>query len=196
MSIQSFSKECRFLFCSVLFCTLWLLFDQDSFVGETLGNFRFQYLLLTPLGFFGWRSYRLLVGGLMLLCAVSNSLAIVRARVATSSSTSAHHSVTESSYRVLSANLFGALNTTGSIGRLITSTSPDILVLQEYREEFAGLELFKDYPRSVVRPRENDFGIAIYSRFPLTDRTGDLAQRFELNIAAEVQSGNRSRTSL
>jgi len=57
------------------------------------------------------------------------------------------------------------------VRQVIPEVSPDILVLEEISDHWmAQLTWLKDsHPNCVTQPREDNFGIGLFSRFPLTD---------------------------
>lgn len=71
--------------------------------------------------------------------------------------------------KVMSANLLGSNTDTEGILAEITAFKPDILVLQEYRphwHEALWTALRDDYPYFCFEIRRDNFGQALYSRFP------------------------------
>lgn len=75
--------------------------------------------------------------------------------------------------KVMSANLLGSNTDTEGILAEITAFQPDILVLQEYRphwHEALWAALRDDYPYSCFEIRRDNFGQALYSRFPFARR--------------------------
>ncbi len=73
------------------------------------------------------------------------------------------------SVRVLQLNVNTANRRHEAVERLVLDTRPDVLALLEVNERWlealAGLE--RHYPHRIARPREDNFGIAVLSRFPL-----------------------------
>lgn len=75
--------------------------------------------------------------------------------------------------KVMSANLLGSNTDTEGILAEITAFKPDILVLQEYRphwHEALWTALRDDYPYFCFEIRRDNFGQALYSRFPFARR--------------------------
>ena len=84
----------------------------------------------------------------------------------------------------------------GSPERVLASIrkyEPDILVLEEISSEWtmhlAGLE--DDYPYSSVMPREDNFGIALYSKLPISDeRIEYIGSAMVPSIVATISAGS------
>ena len=136
----------------------WWVFDL-------LGHFRVQYLvallILVPIYGLGARRIRLAVaGGFALLNLVLIVPLYVRPRLA-------HASGAEQ--RILLANVLTQNRDRRRLSAWIDETSPDYIALLEVDETWLeDLNLTaRGYPYAVTRPRGDNFGIALYSRFPL-----------------------------
>ena len=71
---------------------------------------------------------------------------------------------------VMSINLLGANRNTDAIVAEAVATRPDVLLLQEYRSRWHAAfqpALAADYPHMACAIREDNFGLAVYSRQPL-----------------------------
>ncbi len=73
--------------------------------------------------------------------------------------------------RVMLANVHSANNDYARLLELIKSESPDIIVLEEVTKQWKrGVkQLFQDYEYNLFHPRQDNFGIALFSRIKLQD---------------------------
>lgn len=67
---------------------------------------------------------------------------------------------------VLSINLLSSNTNVEKVNRLITEKDADILVLIEYTSFWDRNAAVKEYPYSIDEVREDNFGIALYSKYP------------------------------
>ncbi len=76
----------------------------------------------------------------------------------------------------------------------IKTNNPDIVILQEvdknWLQNFG--ELKENYPNFIEYPREDNFGIAIYSKMPLSDKKIEYWSNHEIPvISTKIQKGNK-----
>lgn len=97
--------------------------------------------------------------------------------------------VTSPTYRLLSANVLRDNTDFDRVRALIQTTDPDILLLQEMSQPWLdALALENVYPYAVTLPRDDYFGYALYSKFPILQ-----AQKYHLAdgryfaVVAEMQ---------
>ena len=71
--------------------------------------------------------------------------------------------------RILNANVLATNGNYEDFKRLVETTQPDIVIIQEVTDAWVrSLDGFAQrYPHRVVEPRKDPFGIALFSRFPL-----------------------------
>ena len=74
------------------------------------------------------------------------------------------------------------------VRRLIADKNPDLVILEEVSDLWlAGLKSINaSYPYSISRPREDNFGIALFSRFPLDGKVVDFEPGGVPSIVATV----------
>lgn len=74
--------------------------------------------------------------------------------------------------RLMSMNVHTQLGDPEKVRREVTRVAPDILVLLEINQRWVGRLKWLDdaYPHSIVEPREDNFGIGLYAKRPLTDK--------------------------
>jgi endonuclease/exonuclease/phosphatase (EEP) superfamily protein YafD len=90
--------------------------------------------------------------------------------------------------RVMSCNLLMVNNDTAPILREVLAADPDVLLLQEYTDEWhkaASAALSAQYPYSSFVTRDDSFGVAIYSRLPFV---GEVDNRLPLGRAGVEQT--------
>ena len=77
---------------------------------------------------------------------------------------------------ILHANVYRSNSDTTRFVELVVAEQPDLLVMQEATPDWlAGLGAIRaSYPYKIEEPREDSFGIALFSKFPL-DRTAVVA---------------------
>lgn len=69
---------------------------------------------------------------------------------------------------VVTFNVHMGNHDTTTLARWLAETKPDVLVLHEVSPEYAkGLDAITDYPFRYLVPRNDPFGMAVLSRFPL-----------------------------
>ncbi|MFZ5949944.1 MAG: endonuclease/exonuclease/phosphatase family protein, partial [Candidatus Rifleibacteriota bacterium] len=75
----------------------------------------------------------------------------------------------EQKIKLLHVNVNTRAGNPAKILRLIEEQQPDLIILQEISSRWLTdiAELQKNYPFSISRPREDNFGIALFSRVPL-----------------------------
>lgn len=73
-------------------------------------------------------------------------------------------------YRSLLLNVSTQTGDPKKVGRLVQQMQPDFLVLEEINERWlqALTEALHAYPYSKIEPRDDNFGLALFSKFPFT----------------------------
>jgi endonuclease/exonuclease/phosphatase (EEP) superfamily protein YafD len=149
-------------------CTLTAFFGGLWWRFDLTANFRFQYFLCLVIALIAF-----LIGKKWPWAIVSGVFAIVNLidilpafiRPGRQSQPSSR------SLTVLLANVLSSNKEYENVRRLIRSTDPDIIAIIEATEGWMkGLSpLAEKYPHVVSRPREGNFGIALFSRIPLKE---------------------------
>lgn len=91
--------------------------------------------------------------------------------------------------RVLLSNVLSSNSDTESLLQLIDHEQPDVIALLEVDLQWARSlrALSAKYPHSLVEPREDNFGIALYSRLPLVEaRKVAIGQAGIPSLAAKI----------
>jgi endonuclease/exonuclease/phosphatase (EEP) superfamily protein YafD len=99
--------------------------------------------------------------------------------------------------RAVSANVHTGNRSYERFLDYVRSEGPDIVVAVEIDQDWAAsLEVLEeDYPYTVVQPRADNFGIALYSRFPIRDyEVVELADSEVPTIVARLEAEERTVT--
>lgn len=98
---------------------------------------------------------------------------------------------------VLTANVLFRNHSADRLLKIVREQSPDVVVLVEYTDEWAGAvdELRHAYPHRFERPARRADGIALFSRYPLDDVT-PLALGRSLAVAAVVHPPGEPKFTL
>ncbi len=106
-----------------------------------------------------------------------------------------HVSLSGPSYRAVSANILTSNQETQRFQDFVRSTNPDLVVVLEINLRWAEalLTLDKLYPYSIIEPREDNFGIALLSRHPISShRVEQLADSRVPTIIATIDLPGQS----
>ena len=132
---------------------------------ELFSHFRMQYLVVSLLltlvfAFLKWRNY-ILLG---LATVAFNAWFVVPWYLPTDAP-----DPSDADVRLLHANLHVMNTDAEPLLGLINDVDPDLIVLQEFTPVWPpALEpIVSSYPYRVVEPRDDPFGIALYSKYPL-----------------------------
>jgi len=148
----------------------------------------FQYVwLFTLFGLFFFLTKEKVFAILSILFAIILFSKIWPTQIVTVSSSKA-----QSEFSILSINLLSSNTDSKKVNLLIEEKHADILLLIEYTSYWDKHALTTEYPYSIIEPREDNFGIALFSKFPLTDgRIMDFTNsRFPMT-AAKIEVGNQ-----
>lgn len=99
--------------------------------------------------------------------------------------------------RVISANVHTGNRSYARFLEYVLSEQPDVVLAIEIDQDWAGaLEALEaKYPHAVVRPRPDNFGIGLYSRFPILDHhVVELADSAVPTIVARLGSEEQTFT--
>lgn len=177
---------CAFFCLSACACLGLLQIDHWFF--QLLSHFMFQYVWLFVLfGIFFFVIEKNVFGILSILFAI-----ILFSKTWPSQIVRVNSSKTQSELSILSINLLSSNTDSKKVNRLIAEKDADILLLIEYTSFWDKNALTTEYPYSMIEPREDNFGIALYSKHPLTDGTiiDFTNSRFPMT-AAKINIGNQ-----
>jgi endonuclease/exonuclease/phosphatase (EEP) superfamily protein YafD len=150
-----------------LLCTFAGFAARLGWLFELTSHFRLQYtLFLLTLGVAFALRKRVLPASLFLAGALINFLSIAPYLPGTRSA----EPVDAQQLRLLLINVHSANQDSARVLGLIEQTQPDLVLLEEitpqWMDRLAGLQTH--YPHAVCEPREDNFGIALFSRVALT----------------------------
>ncbi|MEQ1828860.1 MAG: endonuclease/exonuclease/phosphatase family protein [Pirellula sp.] len=137
---------------------------------DLFSHFRVQYIVcLTLLGVAMlvariWRSAAMVIG-----LVVINLCVVLPYCIWTQSNGSKQ--IDSPVVRALLINVNTRQGNPARVQRLVLEMQPDLVVLEEISEEWMAAlpQLVATYPHSVVEPREDNFGIGLFSKVPLVD---------------------------
>lgn len=174
MSVQLLPKGVRgllqgamlFLFGGAGMATVLVQFADRHHYLELLSHFRAQYLMVllgsgVVLALINARRWGIPVLGLVMLCGWP---IIPYYRPPASIQTKGD------AFKLLNANILAKNRNYEALSALIHRETPDIVALEEVTAEWAaGIKpAMRSYPYQVVIPLSNAFGIALYSKWPLS----------------------------
>ncbi len=172
-SERRFSRVLMWLVCAgATLGTLIALFSRESWIAELFSHYRFHYFLaqaMLLLVFLNTRRYVWLVATVIL--ALPNAwyvgpylLPVIRDAVA--------GAATAAEPQLLLVNLSYRNTEHDTLLDYVRDRQPDLLVLSEYSPEWHAVlqTRLDEYPHRLLHPRENAWGMAIYSRNPLQDQ--------------------------
>ncbi len=154
----------------VCIATLAGFLGRSSWFLDLFSHFRLQYLLLlsvaTALFILGERYPQALVSGLF---AGLNLFLIAPLFFKRGDGKPAHPANPRGTYRVMLVNVLQVNDAFGTVRHQIRSTEPDFLVLIEVNRTWIDQlkPALKDYPFKQMPLREDNYGIALFSRFPM-----------------------------
>lgn len=146
----------------------WL--RSASWLLDVASHFRVQYGIFLVLGaIFAWWLGNSQLGLLAAVLALSNLVVILPLYWRPQSAMAATR--LSSPRRVLFANLWQPNQSHAEVLRLVEQHYPDLILLVESNQRWlAALEpLRQAYPYWVVQPREDNYGVALLSRWPLRE---------------------------
>lgn len=146
---------------------LYSLLGRYFFFAELIGNFRCQMLfMLVPVALLALATrQRWLAAGLSIAIAWC-MIGVVWILLPASQPPPGTNRLKVMSFNVLAGN-----SEYESVNTLIRETDPDVITFLEYADNWhAALDgLSEQYPYYIRHPRWHGFGIAMYSKFPLSD---------------------------
>lgn len=150
--------------------TTWAYFFSTPVLFAQLSPFRPQYtVLLALLATMGFALRHFRGAALVATFALFNAWAILREAPAPFFHA---HETNPPPARVRLANVLTSNRDPAALLQLIANEKPALVALLEIdRRWLASLEpaLARDYPHRIARPRDDNFGLAVFSRHPLDD---------------------------
>ncbi|MGE0131953.1 MAG: endonuclease/exonuclease/phosphatase family protein [Blastocatellales bacterium] len=136
---------------------------------ELTAHFRLQYLIgsiVVAAMLAVWRAWRAVA--VALVCATLNAASVLPLYF---SPETAGASPPQRSLRLLLSNVLTSNTQRTALIELARAEQPDLLIVQEVSEEWVkDLNILRDQlPHSIAEPRDDNFGIAVYSRIPFVE---------------------------
>jgi endonuclease/exonuclease/phosphatase (EEP) superfamily protein YafD len=136
---------------------------------ELTAHFRLQYLVgsvIAVLIFAAWRAWRLTA--VALVCVILNGVTVIPWYLPPATAVGR---TTSTNLRLLLFNVLTSNTQYPGLINLVRAEKPDLLIVQEMNRRWMGNlnALRDDLPHSCVEPREDNFGIAVYSRIPFEE---------------------------
>ena len=147
-------------------------FGEFFWLTDLFTHFRVQYLLgLTLFGLLLLPAGRRKTAGVFLLFAAVNLVLLLPLYFGGQSGTGTAQD--GPGFRVMLLNVNRTDGDPQRVSRVVQEKTPDILVLEEISRQWLIdlAELSRSFPYTVVRPREDNFGIGLFSRFPLVEHS-------------------------
>jgi endonuclease/exonuclease/phosphatase (EEP) superfamily protein YafD len=159
---------------SLLVClaTLAGFMGRISWVLDLFSHFRFQYAFLLTLAAIllvaGGRNIQALVNGLFVLVNLALIVPLYLRKPTRTTSHQVHAG--QGKYRVLMANVLQMNAAFGTVRHLIRTEQPDFIILIEVNKTWIDQlkPVLEAYPFSRMPLREDNYGIALFSRLPPT----------------------------
>ncbi len=142
----------------VFFCSVVSIFDEHFYLSDLLSSFRFQYLVFLVI----WLLYTLSFRKKYLIVGILFPIFINLYYLAPTWSVG---KIDKPDLKIYFANVLSSNDKYGLVIKDILNKKPDLIVLQEVTEAWKKelSKLSKKYPYNVVVPREDNFGVAVYS---------------------------------
>lgn len=192
------------LFLAILGAILCTIFSLAGYFGgfelwlELTVHFRLQYLVLSLILLVILAIYRR--GRWCLLCLFCLSLNAAEIVPWYLNQSDVTISPSAETIKVMQSNIFSSNQNYEELINLIEERKPQILVVQELNSDWVEeLEKIKDIlPHSFILPQENNFGMGIYSIFPLENQSTKwlTAQIPELSADVEIAGKKINLTAI
>lgn len=175
-------------------CTCLALLDAPYLLIDLFSHFRVQYLLAGSLGLLVFAATRQpRIGILSCLCVALNLPAVLPFISIPRANAAVKHGAHE--LRVATINVFTANSEFDSVIRKIQEMEPDILLLLEVDSRWASRlqELTSNFRYTEFHPREDNFGLAILSKFPFSNERDESLTPYDIPaINARIEVGDTS----
>lgn len=178
---------------ALLLTTLFSFFGERFYVSELLSHFRVQYICLFLIAaiYFACLNRKWLVVAIVgLIVNGASVLPIYFPQIATETTSDARYAPDPLS--LIFANVYTSSRDEELLFNVIASKQADLIILDEYSDRLTNVfkKLEANYPFQNTLPEWQEFGMAIYSKFPLhdvkfegfvTDRTPGISVSITLN---------------
>lgn len=174
VSILGLSKIFSVITLMLSFVTLWGEYHRYL---ELFSHFRFQYLAASTLFCVVFIFYKQKIWAYSLLLTLLLNSALVAPLYFSSQQLSSNASVDDttsleklSQLKLVHSNVLTSNTEYQRLIELVIEESPDLLIAQEINQSWAKqlVSLETILPHKLIRARDDNFGIAVYSRFPFS----------------------------
>ncbi|MBP7275431.1 MAG: endonuclease/exonuclease/phosphatase family protein [Kiritimatiellae bacterium] len=148
--------------------TVFGFFGRFWWFLDLFSHFRVQYLLgLLVLGVLLFIGHRRRTAAVFLLAAVANLVPILPLYFGGSDG----RDEIEPSLRAMLLNVNTRLGDAGRVKSIIAAQNPDLIVLEEINSRWLSdlAWITNAYPHTLAHPREDNFGIGLFSKLPLDE---------------------------
>jgi endonuclease/exonuclease/phosphatase (EEP) superfamily protein YafD len=170
-AFMAFAKDkVRMVVCLILLVTIGSFLAGTHRLLELAVHFRVQYLAISLLCFLALALLRDLRGSALALVAIGlNAWVVLPCYFSPGPRVQADPKA--SPLRVMLSNVFTANRDTELVIAMVRREAPDVVILQEVDDRWANALQALDplFPHSKVISRSDNFGIGIWSRWPLLD---------------------------
>ena len=162
-------------FAVAIIAFLWVHVDSQSIVSEALFSFRLQILLLGPIGILGFSGRARALGTvIMLFVSAKYLMELEQVHARSIASLKMSNGPSESpSITLASLNVLGRTVSPEKLNDALQKIQANVVVLEEYEARFNTIEELKKFPFKIEKLSIPDFGIAVFSNFPVRDITAN-----------------------
>lgn len=180
-----------FFFIVFIFFNIAGLLPLENIAIDIFSHFKFQYILINIFFLFlfvylSFQNRKFLICSFVSLILICFNFADVTVYLGKSDIVQSDNSIKIALFNVLTKN-----DKYNQFKLIINGQKPDIIILQEIDDVWLEniRELKKDYPYFLEYPRLDNFGIALYSKFPLINPNIETWTDYEVPvITAEIKS--------
>ncbi len=180
-----------FFFIVFIFFNIAGLLPLENIAIDIFSHFKFQYILINIFFLFlfvylSFQNRKFLICSFVSLILICFNFADVTVYLGKSEVVKSDNAIKLALFNVLTKN-----DKYNQLKLMINEQKPDIIILQEVDEVWLEniKELKKDYPYFLEYPRLDNFGIALYSKFPLRKPKIETWTDYEVPvITAEIKS--------
>lgn len=166
-SWQDYKNALSLLCCLLAFPPILSLFGENFFLFALFSHFKMQYLIaaiiLLTSAILAKQKTSFVLAFLIIVLNVSTMMPFIF-------TPSSKGILDENSTTVLSANVLSSNKNYGFLNPFLTHDAPDVILLLEFNEHWRQHVSYLDdsYPHQILAPRTDNFGIALYSKTPLS----------------------------
>ncbi len=180
-----------FFFIVFIFFNIAGLLPLENIAIDIFSHFKFQYILINIFFLFlfvylSFQNRKFLICSFVSLILICFNFADVTVYLGKSGVVKSDNAIKLALFNVLTKN-----NKYNQLKLMINEQNPDIIILQEVDDVWLEniRELKKDYPYFLEYPRLDNFGIALYSKFPIINSKIETWTDYEVPvITAEIKS--------